>query len=365
MMESPVFPMEPDQLAAAIDLPVETWPGNCHGVAEAILRKAPTRGMRLVRGHYDGLISSKSVYRGTPQQHSWLRLQDGRILDPTRWAMDRPDRPYIYCGPSDAYDEAGLVLAAKSRGWMMGSFSMIGRANEPEEAILRSMLTLSNACRSDLLEAAGLMPTDAPGAREAREILHALQSPVEHLARPHDFYAAAAAAGLRSHIKIDCWTRVMEPEKVTPSEGANFFFADPPGEDLSANQKLFRVFAHFLSIEEREERIHGELADLGYELEDLHDAINAMERALSIDPDLIWMPRSERDTLCHVAMDILGKGFGGELRVERFADSLGLDREALDQALIDFAEPAGLDLCWIYPPRRRTEEAPSDPSPSM
>lgn len=365
MSNSPVIPMEPIALAEAIALPLENWEGNCHGVAEAILRKAPTQGMRLVRGHFGGFISKMSVFSDGPQQHSWLRLQDGRIFDPTRWTMDQPDRPYIYCGVNDAYDEAGLVLAAQSRAWMMGSFSMIGRTNEPEEAILRALSAAWKPHISDLLEALGLAQTDDPGPRQAHQILNALQGPVEHLAKPVEVYTAAAAVGLRPHIKIDCWTRVMEPEKVMPTEGTNFFFADPPGEDLSTNQKLFRVFAHFLSIEEREERIHGELADLGYELEDLHDAINAMERALSIDPDLIWMPRSERDTLCHVAMDILGKGFGGELRVERFADGLGLDREALDQALIDFAEPAGLDLCWIYPPRPRTEEASNDPSPSM
>jgi len=86
--------------------------------------------------------------------------------------------------------------------------------------------------------------------------------------------------------------------------------------------------ARFLSIEERD-GIERELEELGYWLDDLHEALNEMELVLRVDPDLTWMPRNERDVLSVVAADLLGAGFGGGLRVERYADSLGLDSKGL------------------------------------
>ena len=68
--------------------------------------------------------------------------------------------------------------------------------------------------------------------------------------------------------------------------------------------------ARFLSIEERD-GIERELEELGYWLDDLHEALNEMERVLRVDPDLTWMPRNERDVLSVVAADLLGAGFGG------------------------------------------------------
>lgn len=359
------FPMDPADLAKAISIPLEDWPANCHGVAEAVLRHAPTSGMRLVRGHYDGFISSRSVYRGGTQQHSWLRLQDGRILDPTRWAMDSPANPYIYCGVNDAYDEAGLVFSGRARVYAMASLSIIGDTNTPENAVQNALKTLSVSLREELMEAAGLSCGEEVGPHDGSRLLGVLQSPVEHIEEPEKLYRAAGAAGLNALIKIDCWQRVMEPGRVTPAPGVNFFYADPPGEVLTPVQVVFRTMAHFLSIEEREERIHDELEELGYTLDDLHDALNKMESCLKYDPDLTWMPRDEHTTLCHVAMDLLGKGFGAELRVERYADSLGLDRNAFDDALADFAKPSGLDLFWIYPPREKHRITDDGPTLSM
>jgi hypothetical protein len=344
----PPFPREVSEIAEAIGLPLKGWPGNCHGVAEAVLRRLPTRGMRLVRGHFHGWTSPASVYRGGPQQHSWLRLQDGRILDPTRWAFDRPDRPYLYLGENDAYDEAGLWLAERSRP-MMGTAALLSPDRDAPARAAADRLNVCTAGLRDRLATAAGIPALRDGEaypRDADRLLDRLKGPVEHLDAPEALYEAAAEAGLRAHIRIDNWVRVMEPARVTPDRFANHLYADPPGERLTGPQALFRVMARFLSVEERD-GIERELEELGFRLDDLHEALNEMERVLRVDPELTWMPRNERDVLAVVAGDLLGAGFGEELRVERYADSLGLDRRGLDRELRRFGEMSGYTLSWL------------------
>ena len=353
MTSDPPFPLEPEVIARAISMPLDIWPGNCHGVAEAVLRTLPTEGMRLVRGHFDGPVSRASVYRGSVQQHSWLRLGDGRILDPTRWCMDRPDRPYLYIGENDAYDEAGIALSQVSRAAYAGSLSAIGKPG-PEDMIQRRLSDLPDAQRIEIFEALG----QPDGSYSS--LAMSFTEPVEHLEDPQRLYRALEAGGMRALIKSDNWVRVREPERVTPGRGVNMFHAPPPREEMTDSQILFRLFCRYLSIEHRGERIEQELEEIGYGLQDLHDALNEMERMLRIDPDLDWTPSSYRHVLCLAAMDLLGKGFGQELKVERHADSLGMDRDGLDQALARFAEPTGLDLIWIWPPRKRETECPSE-----
>lgn len=344
------FPTDPAEIAERIDIPLDRWPGNCHGIAEAILRHLPIEGMRLCRGHYDGYVSRKSVYhQGGMQQHSWLRLQDGRILDPTRWAIDRPEAPYLYIGENDHYDEAGQVAKARTRPMTLMSIGVDMSA--PDRFIAEKLTQAPEALRYDLADLTGiqgLAETDI-NIRNAERLRRLIEGPVEHLQDPAGLYALIDAAGLKALVKMDVWTRVMEPEKVTPAAGTNFFYEAPAREELSEMEILFRVFAKFLSIDERDIIIEDELEEYGYKLDDLHDAINDMESMVKIDPALPWMDSGSRDLLCVVASDLLGKGFGEELRVERFADSLGMDRQALHRSMIDFGRPAGFDLAWLMP----------------
>lgn len=342
------FPTEPAEISDLIGLPLGEWPGNCNGVAERVLRRVPTAGMRLVRGHFHGWTSPASVYRGGPQQHSWLRLGDGRILDPTRWAFDQPDRPYLYVGENDAYDEAGLWLAARARP----AIAMSTFFSPDRDAAERAVADRLNACTAGLrgrIAAAARIPELAEGEvrlRDAGRLLDLLQYPVEHLEDPAPLYSAVADAGLRAHIKLDLWVRVVEPERVTPDPRTNLLYADPPGDQPTGPQALFRVMARFLSIEERG-GIEREIGELGYRLEELHGALNEMENVLRVDPELTWMPRDARDLLAVVAGDLLGAGFGAELLLERHADSLGLDRPGLDRELRKFGQAAGYNLSWL------------------
>ena len=87
------------------------WEGNCFSVATAAAKLVP--GAVAVYGHYHGPVSRDgywAVRAGLPfQAHGWVLLEDGKILDPTRWSFMAVD-PFIHLGLSrsnDDYDEGG------------------------------------------------------------------------------------------------------------------------------------------------------------------------------------------------------------------------------------------------------------------
>lgn len=237
------------------------------------------------------------------------------------------------------------------------------RRGSPEEAVLSALRRADRSAVERLARASEIpaLADEAPCAASARGLLDSLSAPVEHLRDPAELYQSATDVGLKAMIKIDNWVRVMEPEKVTPRAGANILYDPPPAEELSDMQKLFKVFATFLSIEERELQLEDELAEYGYRLEELHDALNGIERVLKFDPNPVWLPRDEANLLSVVAADLLGKGFGQELKVERFADSIGLDRAALHRTMVTFGAFSGYDLCWLI--GREAEAAVSEDDP--
>jgi len=57
-----------------------------------------------------------------------------------------------------------------------------------------------------------------------------------------------------------------------------------------------------------------------------------------------------------IAGDILGKGFGTELAVERYARSIGLDRDGLHREMVSFGQRASYDLCWLCGEEARLAE---------
>lgn len=97
-----------DRVGALIGIPVEHWPGKCYEVACAMIqafrwgaRAAPVYG--LFKGH----ISSECTLFSGMARHGWIQLQDGRMVDPTRWVF-RAKAPVIevFVPGSDAFDQA-------------------------------------------------------------------------------------------------------------------------------------------------------------------------------------------------------------------------------------------------------------------
>ena len=342
------FPFDPEIIASEIDIPLEVWPGNCFGIAEAILRKMPVRGMRMARGHYTGRISRDSVYPGDVAQHSWLVLEDGRILDPTRWAMESPKTPRIYLGDAEDYDEGGMVLKTRSRAYARAhSFTSFRAQNGPEAHVMKVLKTSPHARELVLATGGGL--SEIASERNVDRVMNAINDPVEHLRDPIRVYQAIVDAGLGAMLQFDQRQRVLDPEAVTPDRGANFFYEIPPMEESTPMQKLFRVITKFLSIEKMDMRLESELENHGYSLEEFHDGLNFLERYLEWDPDLKRIPGNAGSMISIMIFDHLGSGFGAQMEVEAYARSVGLDRQELHHALERFGELAGYDLAWLSP----------------
>jgi hypothetical protein len=85
------------EVERAIGLKTSEWHGNCYSIACSILRAGLVEG-RPAYGHYLGPVASTGYWasrRGSKfQRHGWIVLNDGRILDPTRWSFE-DKKPYL------------------------------------------------------------------------------------------------------------------------------------------------------------------------------------------------------------------------------------------------------------------------------
>lgn len=78
------------------------WHGRCTTLAH---HAAILVGGSEVYGAYHGPVDTEGYWKDRLfQRHGWVLLDDGRILDPTRWSFENAD-PYIYIGDSGGYDE--------------------------------------------------------------------------------------------------------------------------------------------------------------------------------------------------------------------------------------------------------------------
>jgi hypothetical protein len=100
------------QVADLIQIPLNKWPGNCYGIAQAVLEAGFIKDGKLRYGHWHGFIHPDSPGFGGRQftHHAWIQSGD-RIVDPTRWVFENVE-PYIYSGPAkdDDYDFGGNHL---------------------------------------------------------------------------------------------------------------------------------------------------------------------------------------------------------------------------------------------------------------
>ena len=103
--------MNPKQVAERINLPIKFWPGQCFGVASAMVEKGVVEG-KAVYGHYFGFISDdcEQFVGRAFTHHGWI-AQGDTIIDPTRWVFEAVE-PYIYEGSRNdrGYDEGSNRL---------------------------------------------------------------------------------------------------------------------------------------------------------------------------------------------------------------------------------------------------------------
>jgi hypothetical protein len=98
------------EVEEVLGIPATDWVGHGHAVAPAIVAAGLVDG-HVVYGDWRGDISENGRFRhaiGRPiVHHGWIALDDGRILDPTRWAFEGKP-PFLYVGPpGNDYDEGG------------------------------------------------------------------------------------------------------------------------------------------------------------------------------------------------------------------------------------------------------------------
>lgn len=101
-----------EDLEKFVGMPANQWHGLCFEIASFAAKLIGT-GSVAVYGHYLGEVDPDGFWgprRSAPFiQHGWVRLADGRILDPTRWSFENV-APYIFISVAaqhPEYDEGG------------------------------------------------------------------------------------------------------------------------------------------------------------------------------------------------------------------------------------------------------------------
>lgn len=100
-----------EEVAKIINVPLDRWPGNCFGIAMAIVNAGIIKGT-AVYGHYNGFVADDSLFAGKPLiHHGWIVKDTGHLIDPTRWVFES-EKPYLcLVGPRQLvdYDEGGNI----------------------------------------------------------------------------------------------------------------------------------------------------------------------------------------------------------------------------------------------------------------
>lgn len=103
--------LNPQKIAEKINWPLDRWPGNCFGIASAMIDAKIVRG-KAIYGHYHGYIHPESRFGGRRfTHHGWIACAQNKLIDPTRWVFECAD-PYIYVGltTDPDYDAGGNRL---------------------------------------------------------------------------------------------------------------------------------------------------------------------------------------------------------------------------------------------------------------
>lgn len=91
---------------------VADWPGACGVICNRILDAELVDG-KMKKGRWTGVtnydseiaklwLSDDDFLQQKQPRHCWIILNNGKILDPTRWVFEGI-KPYIYCGINDCY----------------------------------------------------------------------------------------------------------------------------------------------------------------------------------------------------------------------------------------------------------------------
>ena len=105
-----------EDLEMALSSPADQWHGKCTAVSYAAQKLI---GGHNIYGDYLGYVDANGYWghrRQYPNHHGWVLLDDGRVIDPTRWSFENVE-PYIYIGHNETdYDEGSNKMREQLRG---------------------------------------------------------------------------------------------------------------------------------------------------------------------------------------------------------------------------------------------------------
>jgi hypothetical protein len=98
---------------AAIGEPAAQWVSRCYEISYKLVERGLVNG-RAVYGHFLGPVAPDTHFYKRSQAlpfiaHGWVELEDGRILDPTRWVFEGA-QPYLYVGEDNSVADTDLEV---------------------------------------------------------------------------------------------------------------------------------------------------------------------------------------------------------------------------------------------------------------
>lgn len=193
------------EVADAIQIPTSDWIGNCYLIAHKIVESEIVDG-RAVYGHWLGGVATMapafaSRGRNPFVAHGWIRLPDGRVLDPTRWVFEAAD-PYLYVGtPGRCYDEGG-------NEWRMASMRSTPPPYDTEGKDI-PMQEVFDAFGHHALSVLGILGGPSPNIQVRHIFWLANRSPESYGVDPEPIYRGIVALGHEGFIPLDNHKRIL------------------------------------------------------------------------------------------------------------------------------------------------------------
>ena len=322
------LPLNAEEVAQAIGVPLEEWPGNCDGIASRMMKAFPVKGMRYARGFWTGPVAATSIFAGsggasrtTFAQHTWLRLDDGRACDPTRWTFTMTT-PSIYIGPADHYDEAGIGLYA----------------DQPAPIGIERTIPVGSD-QALFLRHRGMLPITDAVARE--ELAWLAKRDPEDFADPAMALQTIIDLGHRALIPIDIRRLVLETDSLYCTAPDGVWFEAPGLPERSDAAVLSLMFDRFLDPD-RWSHVARAADEMGFDHNEIHDALDALREHGDEPAD--GLDRTAASCLSQIAG--LTFGSGNARQIDAFAQSHGISEERLNTALAEMGRATGMDLAW-------------------
>jgi len=202
--------MEPEELTIemleeAWGEPADKWHGKCSQLAHAAI--GVLGHGHYAYGHFLGDVDPEgfwSVCGLGLQRHGWTLLDDGRIVDPTRWSFENVE-PYIYIGENGGdYDEGGNGLRSLLRTPCPSA--------EGEACNLKEVM-----CSSSLFEKVTDTPFDKITRDQALWVANMPYTELGFAVAP--IYETLIANGMKVFIPTDNYSRALREGRVKTSDG--------------------------------------------------------------------------------------------------------------------------------------------------